>query len=74
VPVSKQSYKRKMKIRKRNLKREAWVRKKVAAFNALPDEDRQGLLRRWAKRDGPTAQLGGMTTPVDETIAKSEED
>lgn len=48
MPVSKRSYKRKMKLRGETQKREKWVKKKVAEFNALPEEAKMGLMQKWS--------------------------
>ena len=76
MPKSKTHYKRKMKLRKRHEKFESLIKKRVKAFNELPEEDKVALLTRWqrfsnkALRSGKakeeTAELGGVTTPVEE--------
>ena len=48
MPKSKTSYKRRMKQKKRQEKDNKWVKRKVAEFNALPEEAKMGLLRNWS--------------------------
>lgn len=50
MPKSKTHYKRKMKQRKRKESFDTLIKKRVAAFNALPEEDKVALLTRWEKR------------------------
>ena len=47
MPKSKQHQARKMKLQKKEKKREKWVNRKVAAYNALPEDARLGLLAKW---------------------------
>lgn len=48
MPKSKTHYNRRVKLNKKVQKREKWVAKKVAAFNALPEEAQLGLLKKWS--------------------------
>jgi hypothetical protein len=59
MPKSKTHYKRKMKQREKHQKQEKWVKKKVAEFNALPEEAKLGMLSKWGygKKGEPDAVI-----------------
>ena len=71
MAISKIHRKRRAKQKKERVKREKWVVRRVAAFNALPEEAKQGLLQRWGfnkpkpKDEPDTSSLGGLSFPVE---------
>lgn len=56
MPVSKNSYRRKMKLRKRKEKFNSLIKKRVAAFNELPEDDKVALLTRWKRSIAETEE------------------
>lgn len=48
MPKSKQNQKRRKKLKNKQVDTTKWVRRKVDAFNALPQEDKQAMMKRWS--------------------------
>lgn len=47
MPKSKQHPKRKRKLKQKRQDTNKWVKRKVAAFNAMPEDAREGILKSW---------------------------
>lgn len=48
MPKSKQHPRRKQKLKQKRDDTNKWVKRKVAAFNSLPEDAQEGMLKNWS--------------------------